>query len=678
MRIGNSFGHGEERPAVRRLIHISGLALLASFLLILLDDFNQEWKRLQARFGNIEENVYHSTAEVSFSFNPGIKQIVVDGLGRVDRCPTCHLGIDDSRYVKAEPPFQTHPGTILASHDIKQFGCTSCHLGQGYAVSYEQAAHTKLNFWNETMLPESLLQASCGTCHQSEVVPQAKIVTNGRLLIEDKGCTGCHEINSFYEEVKRGPDLDGIGNKVSKGWLYNFLKDPMAYLKKPRMPTFRLDEEQLLSLVEFLMSLDGKAFPPHKISELPSEVGDATRGKALIDESRCTTCHSIRGRGGKLAIDLGRVGDKVRENWLANFLRNVHYYQPDKKMLEYNFTESDALDMASYMLKEFSEGEFAVPSDTASAGDPKSHQGKQERIQEGERLFARYGCGGCHNLPGSRKLTKVGPKLNNIGNYLESKLDFGIHSDSLTSLYDWIFMKLKDPLAFDSASIMPEYFLTDKEALDVTVALLGNKENNYASQYIVHETERSLYKKPTGEFGELFERYSCISCHSIDKYGGTLSTVPLTIEGSKVQYAWLKQYLLEPYDIRPLVEEQMPQFRMTEKEAAVVADYIKRVYVSDEIPRYLEYDLTAADAESGRALVDEYECVECHTINGQGGEIGPNLDNVPVRLTAGWVYMWLLDPLKYKPETEHPDFEFTQDQAKQLTAYIMTAKARAR
>ena len=106
-------------------IYITGGVLLASFFLILTDDFNQEWKQTQARFTQIPENAYHSTADGGFSFDPGVRQIVVEGLGRVDRCITCHLGIDDARYEDAEQPFRTHPGEILASHDIKHFGCTS-------------------------------------------------------------------------------------------------------------------------------------------------------------------------------------------------------------------------------------------------------------------------------------------------------------------------------------------------------------------------------------------------------------------------------------------------------------------------------------------------------------------------------------------------------------------------
>lgn len=655
---------------MKAAIYLSGLALLLSFLIILKDDFNQEWKQVQQQFAEIDENRFHSSGNGP-AVETGIKQTVVDGLTRVDRCTTCHLGIDDSTYVTARQPFTTHPGNVLANHKAKDFGCTSCHFGQGYAVSYEGAAHEKLEFWNETMLPKALSQAGCGTCHLSEVVPEAKILTRGRLLIRDKGCDGCHDINSFFEEEPRGPDLEGMGNKVTRAWLYHWLKNPQDYLKNSRMPTFRLDDEEVMNLMEFLMSLDSKDSPPYVVKGLPTEEGDEGNGRILIGESRCISCHAINGRGGKLAPELERIGDKVREKWLPNFLRNVHYYQPDKIMLEYNFTGQNTLDIAAYMLEEFSEEEYELPQSVAENA-PRSESQRKESIEKGRRLFGKYGCDGCHTIAGKRLSPKVGTKLTNIGNRLESALNFGDITDVVPTLYNWLYMKIKRPDVFDSSSIMPDFHLSDREALEITVALLGNREYGYSEKYLVRESENSLYKKPAGAFGELFERYSCISCHSIDKYGGNISTAPLTIEGSKVKYEWMKNYLIRPYAIRPLVTERMPRFRMTEREAALMADYIKKVYVSDDIPRFFEYELEPKDAVAGKKLFDELECSSCHIINKKGGYVGPQLDDVGNRLEAGWIYSWLLSPLKYKAETIHPDYGFSDNQAKQLTAYLTT------
>lgn len=647
---------------------------MISLLIILQDDFNQEWKQVQRQFAEIDENRFYSYGIDGHEYEIGIKQTVVDGLGRIDRCPTCHLGTEEEKYRDTEQPFTTHPGALLVSHKARDFGCTSCHLGQGFAVTYEKAAHEKLEFWNETMLPKELIQASCGTCHLSEEVPEAAILTSGRIIIRDKGCTGCHDIAEFFEEEPRGPDLAGIGNKVTRGWLFHWLKDPQEYLKNSRMPTFKLEDEEILNLVAYLMSLDEKDSPPHPVTGISAEAGNEDRGQTLIGESRCISCHSINSRGGKLAPELARVGDKVREEWLPNFLRNVHYYQPTKIMLEYNFTDQNALDISAYVFEEFSEEEFEIPETVASGGLSMSDSRKAKRIKDGKKLYGKYGCDGCHTIAGKRLSSKIGAKLTNIGSRLESSLDFGNITDVKPTLYNWLYMKLKQPDVFDSSSMMPQFHLSDREAFAVTIALLSNRHYEYSSRYLVPEKKESIYKKPSGAFGDLFEKYSCISCHSIDKYGGDISTAPLTIEGSKVKFEWLKEYLVKPYAIRPLLTERMPRFRMTERESAVMADYIKSVYVSDDIPRFMEYELTAEEGLQGKQLFYEMECTSCHIIDQSGGYVGPQLDDVGDRLEAGWMYTWLLTPLKYKPETIHPDYGFTDEQARQLTAFLITRK----
>ena len=189
-------------------------------------------------------------------------------------------------------------------------------------------------------------------------------------------------------------------------------------------------------------------------------------------------------------------------------------------------------------------------------------------------------------------------------------------------------MKIKNPIAFDSLYNMPNFNLSDEEALAITVALLGNKEGEYPADYLVHELESSPYTKPPGKFGELFERFSCISCHTVEKYGGTISTVSLTNVGSRVKYEWLKNYLLKPYAVRPIVTARMPRFRMTEADAVEIARYLKEVYVSKEIPKFLEHEFTIEDVNQGRNLFEQQKCVSCHILDVKGGYVGPSLDDL--------------------------------------------------
>ncbi|MGH7408678.1 MAG: hypothetical protein ACREKF_11820, partial [Candidatus Methylomirabilales bacterium] len=91
-----------------------------------------------------------------------VKQVVVDGLQlnefeqpilRVDRCETCHLGIDRGGFEVAEQPFRTHPNrlAIFGKHPVIQLGCTGCHEGQGTALDVA-LAHRPKKYWERPML----------------------------------------------------------------------------------------------------------------------------------------------------------------------------------------------------------------------------------------------------------------------------------------------------------------------------------------------------------------------------------------------------------------------------------------------------------------------------------------------------------------------------------------------
>ena len=65
----------------------------------------------------------------------------------VDRCTSCHLGIDNPDFVDAPQPYTTHPRLDLyvsssSPHTMDQFGCTSCHAGRARGTSFVSSSHT--------------------------------------------------------------------------------------------------------------------------------------------------------------------------------------------------------------------------------------------------------------------------------------------------------------------------------------------------------------------------------------------------------------------------------------------------------------------------------------------------------------------------------------------------------
>lgn len=86
----------------------------------------------------------------------------------------------------------------------------------------------------------------------------------------------------------------------------------------------------------------------------------------------------------------------------------------------------------------------------------------------------------------------------------------------------------------------------------------------------------------------------------------------------------------------------------------------------------------AASAETsppGAHLFQEKGCSGCHSIGGQGGQVGPALDAVGNRYSAEWIYTWLKNPSAVKPGTLMPNLGLSDDERAKLVFYLQTLRA---
>ena len=187
---------------------------------------------------------------------------------KVDRCTTCHLGIDQKGFETAPQPYTTHPEPELyvrGSHAIDKVGCTVCHLGRGRGTTFVTAAHSPstkeqekawgrysgtesyhpMKHWDQPMLARGATQSQCVKCHRGVVeVPKAHRLNAGVELVERYGCYGCHKIKGFETRRKVGPDLGRIASKTSEEFIFRWIKEPRG-LRPTRMPQLwdvRIDE----------------------------------------------------------------------------------------------------------------------------------------------------------------------------------------------------------------------------------------------------------------------------------------------------------------------------------------------------------------------------------------------------------------------------------------------------
>jgi cbb3-type cytochrome oxidase cytochrome c subunit len=680
---------GQISRSLRLAFTVASVAFLLALAISPFRDFLREWKRNKRAYVRFAQT-RPDTKRLLADYRPQINQIWLPDLGVVDRCTTCHQGITQESLLDplVPQPFRAH---AAIPHPVLQWGCTTCHRGQGAATEVLEAHETTLA-WEQPLLPVHFIQASCGTCHRADL-QQTPQLDHGRALLVQLNCVGCHRLRDVGRAEMLGPDLSSVGTKVSRQWIYKWLKEPRTVTDEsgnatvngyetggiPRMPQFRLNEQELRDLSGYLSTLKSKPVQPYHFDARLTAVGKtdpADQGELRFRQMFCSTCHSLSVTragttsliGGDIGPELTKVGSKVNPDWLIAWLRDPQSYLPNSKMPRYQWSDADLYSVTQYITKRLTDPDLlsSVPS-LAPATD--------DEIQRGRRLFVDKGCASCHVIEGMPAQRDLGPDLSIIGAKDVSQLSFG-ESKIPRNLIAYLQAKITDPLSVNPAARMPVYHLSADDLDALTAALLSmTAPATVGMQKLVVSRNQASFH-PAGEFGRVYERYKCYVCHQFNGFGGTLAP-DLSYEGSRAQRQWLIDFLKDPKTVRPTLVLRMPQFNMTDQEAATLAGYIGMALNS------LNVDSSAIDVKQftpekvafGKQLYEvKYECQSCHTIGSTGGYVGPNLNNAGNWLTPGWIEAWLRNPQALVPDTIEPRRAFTEDEIQALTAYLLTLR----
>ena len=313
------------------LFILSSFGIGILFGILVWQEIFPEWKPYQAEYFRRLAEV---TQDPSKRRTPlQIKQIYLPEFHRVDRCTTCHVGMDNPRMTGQPQPYGSHPdlGTpkFLAAHPFNEVGCTICHQGQGPATT-KRHAHGPVPHWEEPLLSRELIAGSCTSCHQNvKGLKGAEPLVQAMALFQEKGCIGCHTLHGKGMLV--GPELaetwtkteDQVdfkyvqGSKTVANWIHEHFKNPQAVVPgypaigvpESSMPNYELTDEEarlLTALVFSFAAEEGKEERPIPARfqvaapQQPQPVtGDAVeKGKAVFEKYGCAACHGLQGRGG--------------------------------------------------------------------------------------------------------------------------------------------------------------------------------------------------------------------------------------------------------------------------------------------------------------------------------------------------------------------------------------------
>jgi cytochrome c2 len=344
------------------LLYIFGIALLAVIGFIYWDYYQPEWKLYQSEFKTLVAEKFGD--EKASKVPEGLQQVWIKELGQVDRCTTCHQGIQWKGLENADHPFRSHPQEILKIHPVEEFGCVSCHGGQGYATDTE-AAHGFAEHWESPLLGNELselylirdkkvlMQMNCNSCHRFDRETKgADAINHAKKIIADKGCRACHKINDRGGVI--GPDLTYVGDKSPEqydysrmmgiesafAWHVAHFQNPKALVPETIMPNFSFSSYDAQSLSLLAMSWKKRVLPAHYIPgakrvDLPTPEEAEKERQMLAGEGAffvqkgCFVCHSVDSLGiqsaSKIGPDLSEAVVDVQSRFgktLEDFLAN--------------------------------------------------------------------------------------------------------------------------------------------------------------------------------------------------------------------------------------------------------------------------------------------------------------------------------------------------------------------
>jgi cytochrome c2 len=644
-----------------RLYALLGVATVVLLLLAPIKSFFREWRHYQMTFNRMTAQLPQRVPPVKIE----VKQLWIQKADRVDRCVSCHLGFDNPNLTKLPQPYRTHP---QMAHDPREFGCTICHQGQGLGTDYVSSIGL-VPHWDQPILPKRYLEASCGRCHKESDVPQSPILNEGRRLLQTYSCAACHEIPGIQRNFVA--PLDGIGVRMERVQLYRWLREPSAVKPGTHMPNFQLSPESAADLTDYLLTFtrlaDGTSLgsAPQELSAAINDEQRVKEGGKQFREARCISCHLVNGQGGKIAEELGTTGSRLTAAWLWRYLDNPRQLLPGVPMPHYGFGDDQRMDLIAYISSELRDWDF----DPASYPVPALRSGFFER---GQALWTTYHCVGCHKLNGAPAEGNMGPSLKEIGVKPTYSLDLGKRTDVAKESPAYLQAKLTEPHSFFDNLRMPRFELKEDQVAALVTALLANGgESELPSDWLVGSQKPTNFKLQ-GPAGRIFERYSCLTCHSLEGQGGTMAP-ELTAIGSQLNLDWIRSYLNLPFSRRPILTERMPNLLMSRAETDTLLDFIRLSLVSDDLDSTHVVLQGSEQANRGRALFyEKFACSACHQVKSQGGYVGPPLDGAGQRLKAGWIKKWLLHPQHWRPGTLEPKLQASDAEVSALAAFVLS------
>ena len=466
---------------------------------------------------------------------------LADGLKDVETPGTYRKVGPSLRHLRSKVDFAwlyswiRRPSDFRPSTRMPQFFGLHEHL-QDADDSQELAKSERLEAIEIRALAEFLLANSQTFEYQkpSADVTEQPSDERGKWLFESRGCLACHTHEGFPGiAADQGPDLSRVSAKFNseKGalWLYTWLKEPHNYHVRTKMPNLYLEP---------IMEKDALGKPTGKVTDPAADIAVFLLGQPV--EWQPTDVPGTEWS----ADDQAALADLTVE-WLASD----------------TIPRARAREFVAVGIPDHLEPKLKVDEKLLLK---KNFSDRQQMLKQfvARRTISKYGCFGCHDIPGFELERTIGTALADWGRKESSRLAFeNIHKflegpghplgeearheahgghgldpgdfDDHASYYiqalnshardGFIWQKLRMPRSYDYKTTknkgfnellrMPKFPLSEAQREAVITFVLGLVNESPAEKFVYHPTPE---REALIEGRAVLERFNCAGCHTLE------------------------------------------------------------------------------------------------------------------------------------------------------------------
>ncbi|MFQ5628007.1 MAG: c-type cytochrome, partial [bacterium] len=352
--------------------------------------------------------------------------------------------------------------------------------------------------------------------------------------------------------------------------------------------------------------------------------------------------------------DLSFAGVRYNSAYLFEYLRNptrVRLYLEAERMPDFRFDEKEALALTLFLAQQNNaselSGEVQILSKILAGGigalstDPRT-------------LIKEIGCQQCHKLDGSGEskaveLANIGYRLNRewMQKYLVAPHVYGVPETRMPSPF-FVFDR-------EENTYTPAVQFAALKIKTIAKYLFSLASDKHSELQKAFERVKNANPDITAELGEkIFISQDCMACHRISsvKPIWEKNAPDLGNEGARVKREWLVQYLQKPHPLRPFgyypgSSSRMPDFRLSQYEAVVIADALMKKKGAEIKTSIAPKQLSKFSMNKAHTLLQKkLSCLGCHRLAGEGGRIGPDLSSLSRRLQPEFVFSIIENPVE--------------------------------